>query len=202
VQEFLKGEPVSVSLLCTDTQTLSISLNKQNITLATPNGASCYLGGAMPFDHNLKQEAFQAAEQVVSCFSGLKGYVGVDMILTNTGPVVLDVNPRLTTSFVGLCRTLNFNFANAIVNAALKNSLPSETTFSNRYVCFSKIDFPKVDIDLLDIMYGIPSVVSPPFLIEDNEGGCALISAESNSLNEANRLLEENRKNLLNICGA
>jgi len=198
IQEYLKGEAVSVSLLCTETRAFPVSLNKQNVTLLAPNETSCYMGGAVPFDHEMRQEAFKTAEAAVNCFSGLKGYVGVDLILTDTGPVVVDVNPRLTTSFIGLSRVAEFNFADAIVDAVLKNSLPLRTGFSG-YACFSKIETPKVDIDLLDILYGIPDVVSPPFPVQDSKNSCMLISAEGNSLEQAQYLLEEAKKHILNI---
>jgi len=200
VQEFLKGEAVSVSLLCTGMQSLPVSLNKQNVILSTPKGVSGYMGGVVPFDHEMQQEAFKAAEAVVNCFSGLRGYVGVDLILTDMGPVVVDVNPRLTTSFIGLSCVGGCNFADAIVNAALKNNLPSKVFFSGRCVCFSKMETPKVDIELLDILYGIPELVSPPFPVQDSQRGCALISSiEGNSLERAHHLLEEAKKHLLNI---
>ncbi|MCL2173085.1 MAG: ATP-grasp domain-containing protein [Nitrososphaerota archaeon] len=199
VQEYIEGEAVSVSLLCTDTKILPISLNKQNLTLATPDRTSNYNGGAVPFNHKMLQKAFKTAEATVNCFLGLKGYVGVDLILTDTDPVVVDVNPRLTTSFIGLCRVTDFNFADAIVNAALKNSLFSEAVFLDCYVCFSKMETPKVDIDFLDILYGIPDIVSPPFPIYDSKEGCALIAAYGKSLEEAQCLLEETRRHLLNI---
>ncbi len=80
-QEFIRGEAVSVSLLCTDGEALAISLNKQNIQLAEPDAASNYEGGAVPFNHPLKEEAFEAAEKVGASFSGLRGYVGVDLVL-------------------------------------------------------------------------------------------------------------------------
>jgi predicted ATP-grasp superfamily ATP-dependent carboligase len=199
VQEYLKGEAVSVSLLCTDTQTLPISLNKQNIVLSTTKGASGYIGGVVPFDHDMKSDAFKTAEATVNCFSGLKGYVGVDMILTDSGPVVIDVNPRLTTSFVGLNSAMEFNIVDAIINAVLKNRLPSKTVSSERYTCFSKLETPKIDIDLLDMLYAIPEVISPPFPVPDSKNGCTLISVEGRSLEEAQRLLEETIKQLLDI---
>jgi predicted ATP-grasp superfamily ATP-dependent carboligase len=198
IQEYLRGEAVSVSMLCTGTQILPVSLNKQNVTLSTPDKNSGYTGGAMPFEHTMKQEAFKTAEATVNCFPGLKGYVGIDLILTATGPVVVDVNPRLTTSFIGLSRIANFNFADAIVNAALKDNIPNNVTFSGN-ACFSKMETPKIDIDLLDILYSIPEIVSPPFPVQDSKRGCALISAEGNTLETAYRLLEESKKYLLDI---
>ena len=48
---------------------------------------------------------------------GLRGYIGIDFVLTEGKPFVVDVNPRLTTSFVGLRGVAGFNVAEAIVNA-------------------------------------------------------------------------------------
>ncbi|MGD6935041.1 MAG: ATP-grasp domain-containing protein [Candidatus Bathyarchaeia archaeon] len=198
VQEYIEGEAVSVSLLCTGTKTLPVSLNKQNVTLSAPNEVSCYVGGAVPFEHEMKNKAFKTAEKVVTCFSGLKGYVGVDLILTEKGPVVVDVNPRLTTSFIGLSRVTSFNLGDAISNAALKNDLPSKPALSG-YACFSKIETPKTDLDVLDKIYQLPGVVSPPFPVHNSDVGCALVSAEGNSLTEACLLLEEAKKRVIDI---
>jgi len=198
VQEYLKGDAISVSLLCTGTKILPISLNKQNVVLSAPKGVSCYVGGMVPFEHGKKQEAFQTAEAVVNCFSGLRGYVGVDLILTDVGSIVVDVNPRLTTSFIGLNRVAGFNFVDAIINATLNDILPSKPGFSG-YACFSKVETPKFDVDFLDLLYSIPEIVSPPFPVYDSDVGCTLLSAEGNSLEQACYLLEEAKKYVLNI---
>ena len=86
-QEFVEGESVSVSLLATENKALAISLNKQNITMAGPEALSSYNGGCIPFDHPLKQEAFDLAEKVVESFHGLQGYVGVDLVLAQDKPL-------------------------------------------------------------------------------------------------------------------
>ena len=87
---------------------------------------SSYEGGVVPFDHPLKQEAFAVAEKVVESISGLRGYVGVDLVLTQDKPFVVDVNPRLTTSYVGLRKVAGFNVAEALVNAVLNGKLPDK----------------------------------------------------------------------------
>lgn len=196
VQEYIEGEAVSVSLLCTGNKAMPISLNKQNVALSTPDKASCYVGGCVPFEHKMKQKAFNTAEKVLSCFSGLKGYIGVDLILTEKGPVIVDVNPRLTTSFIGLSQISGFNFADAIAKAALKNDLPADAPLSG-YCCFSKIQTKKATLDSLDALYQAPGVVSPPFPIQDYEEGCALIFGQGNSVDEACRRLEEAKKRVL-----
>jgi len=198
VQEYLAGESVSVSLLCTDNNAVAVSLNKQNIILSSPDNASSYVGGAVPFYSEIKQEVFRTAETAVNCFPGLKGYVGVDMILTSTGPVVVDVNPRLTTSCIGLSRIADFNLTNAIVDATLKNVLPSKTTLLG-YACFSKIETPKTDIDVLDKLCKISEVISPPFPIQDSRTGCTLLSAEGIFSEEAYCRLEEAKRQVLDM---
>ena len=47
---------------------------------------------------------------------GLWGYVGVDLMLAKEGPVVLEINPRLTTSYCGLRRALGINTAAMVLD--------------------------------------------------------------------------------------
>ena len=75
-----------------------------------------YDGGCVPFEHPLKQEAFTLTEKVVESF-GLRGYVGVDFVLAEDKAFVVDVNPRLTTSYVGLREVAGFNVAQAVIDA-------------------------------------------------------------------------------------
>ena len=104
-----------------------------------PEAVSSYEGGTVPFDHPLKQEAFREGEKVVEAFSGLRGYVGVDLVLAKDKSFVVDVNPRLTTSYVGLRRVASFNVAEALINAVLKRKLPTKQAFDG-FVYFSKVE--------------------------------------------------------------
>jgi biotin carboxylase len=157
------------------------------------------MGGRVPFCSEWEQEAFRVAEAVVGCFSGLRGYVGVDVILTAVGPVVVDVNPRLTTSFIGISRVAGFNVVDAIVDAALKDRLPTKVVLRG-CACFSKLETPKIDIDILDKLHKVSEVVSLPFSVQDSQTSCALISAEGFSLEEAWCRLEEAKRRVLDIC--
>ncbi len=44
------------------------------------------------------------------------GYVGVDIILTERGPVVLEVNPRLTAAYAGLHASIGCNPAGLVID--------------------------------------------------------------------------------------
>ena len=50
---------------------------------------------------------------------GLSGYVGVDVVLGNDGrDWAIEINPRLTTSYVGLRALAGFNLAEAMLAVA------------------------------------------------------------------------------------
>ena len=140
VQEFIEGEAASVSLIVAEGKALPISLNKQDVSLVPPKQVSSYEGGAVPFEHPLQQKAFEVASKAVGCFAGLKGYVGVDLVLAQDQPYVVDVNPRLTTSYVAASRTASFNIAQTLINAVLKGELPTKSQH------FGSARFSKMEI--------------------------------------------------------
>ena len=195
VQEFIEGDPISVSLLSTGKKALAVSLNKQNLTIESPDGDSRYLGGIVPFDHHLKNIAFGIAEKVVETFPGLRGYVGVDLILTKQDVFIVDVNPRLTTSFVGLNKVANFSITEALINSVLLEKLPSKTEIQG-FACFQKQEMPKPTIEGYRKSLIFPGMISPPFPLEGNSQSCAFIIGYSNKLDKAYLELEETQKNL------
>ncbi len=197
-QEFIKGQSASVSLLATENKALAISLNRQNITMAGPEAFSSYNGGCIPFDHPFKKEAFDIAEKVVESFHGLLGYVGVDLVLAQDMPYVVDVNPRLTTSYVGLRKVVNFNLAKALENSVLEGKFPVKP--KNRGIaCFLKVETPKPTLEAFNNSSHMPAVVSPAFPFEDNTKSCALLIGNGTNLDEATCVIEEAKKRLCNI---
>ena len=196
-QQFIKGDSVSVSAISTGEEALPISLNKQHVSLGTPDSASSYDGGIVPFDSRLKREAFNLAKQVVESVGGLKGYVGVDLVLTESEAFVIEVNPRLTTSYVGVRKVVRFNPAEAILNLVLEGRLPSNQE-SVGYACFSKVKTSKPTIEALKPMYDVSEAVSPPFPVSTNDSACALLCSYDNTLEKAKRGLDEAKKRLLN----
>jgi len=197
-QEFVRGEAASVSLLCAGTQSLALSLNKQNVQLASVDRKSSYVGGVVPLDHPMKQEAFDTAEKIAGIFHGLRGYVGVDLILSENGPCVVDVNPRLTTSYIGLSRVAGFNVANAMVNAVLKGRLPAKREGVGCF-WFSKVETPKPTLHAFAKSKRIKGLISPPFLFKRSPRAVSLVAGYGETSTEAERRFEEAKKRLLNI---
>jgi predicted ATP-grasp superfamily ATP-dependent carboligase len=195
-QELIKGAAASVSLISTGSEALSISLNRQDVTIGAPDKISSYNGGLVPFDHPLRRRAFAVAEKIVKSFRNLRGYVGVDLVLTEEEAVAIEVNPRLTTSYIGLRRVVNFNPAEAIVNAVLKRRLPTNIQ-SCGYAFFSKVETPLPTIDALQKTYDINEVVSPPFPVLENGAACALVSSHGATLKAATARFREAKKRVL-----
>lgn len=196
VQELVEGAAASVSLFSAGGRAVSIGLNRQDVKIETPEACSMYRGGLVPFDNRLRLEAFAAAKKIVESIPGLRGYVGVDIALTEDKVVALEVNPRLTTSYVGIRTVVNFNLAQAIVNAVLKCGLPKQIKSCN-YAYFSKFEAPNPQVDAFQKICGMNDVVSPPFPVSENASASALIASYGATSKEAKIRFSEAKKRVL-----
>ena len=100
VQPLVPGIALSASFLVgRDGSARLLGVGRQ--LLDTRDGRICYLGGSMPEPDELAEgELCRAVEAV----EGLLGFVGVDFLFDPDSGVttVIEINPRVTTSFVGL----------------------------------------------------------------------------------------------------
>ena len=198
-QKFIEGQPASVSVISTGTKAVSVSLNKQFVNLTGPDNEPKYSGGVVPLDHELKKNSLRDAKHLVEAFNGLKGYIGVDIILTNEEVVIMEVNPRLTTSYIGLRKIVNFNIAEAITKATIQRSLPKNIE-KKGYSFFSKVQVPP-KLQFLRETYHIKNIISPPFPIELKKSATALISTTSSTEKGAQQAFYWTKKRLLKIYG-
>ena len=118
VQEYVEGIDISVSLISDGKKAIPISLNKQFVELKDDKGI--YLGGKIPFETKYGEEAFEIATNAVELIGGLKGFVGVDLLINADEKDVysvylLEINSRFTTPYVGLKQIVNFNIGKSII---------------------------------------------------------------------------------------
>lgn len=137
LQQYLAGTHASVSLLASAAGVLPLSLNEQIINPGIPFQ---YEGGVVPLEHRQRHQAMAYARRAVSLVPGLRGYVGVDLVLAENQCYVIEINPRLTTSYVGLRQVININLAEAIWRACIENMLPQNFMLSGK-ASFRKEDF-------------------------------------------------------------
>jgi predicted ATP-grasp superfamily ATP-dependent carboligase len=121
LQRYVPGVAASVSLLADGVRAVALTVNAQWVRASRP---FAYRGGATPLDHPLAGRAVEAALRTCQALPGLRGYVGVDVVLTDSEAVVIEVNPRLTTAYLGVRRALEGNVA-ALALAACAGALPA-----------------------------------------------------------------------------
>ncbi len=107
IQPYISGVSGSLSLLCCDGQAKVIGCHKQLFEFNQGKGRLKGLIVNGLHDHLTGFTGL--ANQITTAIPGLWGYVGVDFIMTEGGPCVLEINPRLTTSYVGLRKSLKRN---------------------------------------------------------------------------------------------
>lgn len=121
LQSLVNGTHASVSLMVAESGCLPLSLNLQLIEAGAPFQ---YLGSQVPFQHPLRDRAIELARSAAGLVPGLKGYVGVDLVLTEDHVELIEINPRVTTSYIGLRQVATMNLAQVIWDACMKSILP------------------------------------------------------------------------------
>jgi predicted ATP-grasp superfamily ATP-dependent carboligase len=138
---YIEGDHLSASLVVGDDtlsrsqspQTLPLTVNRQNISIGSEIQ---YNGGTVGVDTGRNQELFQAAQRSAEAL-GCKGYVGVDIVLADK-PWVIDVNPRPTTSIIGISKIMEEELGELILKAH-SGDLPFSVNITNEYN-FTKAD--------------------------------------------------------------
>ena len=124
VQQFVTGQAASVAFLIGRRRTHALVPASQEIS---DDGRFRYLGGRLPLQEELAVRAKRIAVRAVKAVSGLFGYVGVDVVLGSAADgsddVVIEINPRLTTSYVGLRALAVENLADLMLRLARGESV-------------------------------------------------------------------------------
>ncbi|WP_295602568.1 ATP-grasp domain-containing protein [uncultured Methanobrevibacter sp.] len=118
VQEYIEGTDISVSMISDGENAMPLSLNEQYVELKDDKGR--YLGGKLPFENKYGDEALEIAKKAVESMEGLKGFVGVDLIINADekdiySVYLLEINSRFTTPYVGLKQISNINIGDSII---------------------------------------------------------------------------------------
>lgn len=125
-QWYAPGLPVSVAFLAGDETRRSLPAVEQRLSR---DGRFRYLGGRLPLTARLDDRARRLAERAVACVEGLHGWFGVDLVLGDaedgSDDRAIEINPRLTTSYLGLRRLARFNLAEALLAMAKDSAVPS-----------------------------------------------------------------------------
>jgi tyramine---L-glutamate ligase len=138
-ERYIEGEHISVSLIpnrvigdaCLyfkGNPPAVLAINRQNIEIDT-SGSFHYLGGETPVHPAWEAEILSIARKAAEVL-GCQGYCGIDMIVSDK-IYVIEVNPRITTSLVGIVACMEEEIASLIV-AASKGEGPAEVHLHGR----------------------------------------------------------------------
>jgi predicted ATP-grasp superfamily ATP-dependent carboligase len=135
LERFVPGLAVSSAALCGPNGRVTLMPCKQRLT---DDGRLRYLGGELPLAPGLAERARHLAERAIAVMPAAVGYVGVDLVLGGDphghDDVVIEVNPRFTTSYVGLRAAAQSNLAEAMLKVV--GGEQPHVAFSDRAIEF------------------------------------------------------------------
>ena len=109
-EAWVDGEPLSLSLHCKRAGAELLSINRQRIH-TDAHGVLMFGGveiNVLPLAGVQGRALQRVADAVARAIPGLRGFVGIDLVWhAQQGPVVIEVNPRLTCAYVGLSAALS-----------------------------------------------------------------------------------------------
>jgi tyramine---L-glutamate ligase len=119
LERYYPGIAASVSFLCGPGGMQSLPPCHQHLST---DGRFTYKGGSLIDDPLLAARATALAQRALDAMPAPHGFVGIDLLLENagdgSGDLVIEINPRLTTSYIGLRTAANGNLAQAMVEVA------------------------------------------------------------------------------------
>jgi predicted ATP-grasp superfamily ATP-dependent carboligase len=121
-QPFIKGDALSVSGIFKHGQTQLLCINRQHLEIK--NQQFKLLGCEVNIPIN-KAMFENLLHEIANALPDLFGYVGIDLILANQHLYIVEINPRLTSSYAGIQQALGINVAELVLQ-----SINVETTIN------------------------------------------------------------------------
>ena len=117
VQEYIEGVPVSVSVISTKTKAIAVAVNEQLIGIEwLTEMPFAYCGNITPYDTPFASQMKRMAEELILEL-GLVGSNGVDFIISEKGPVIIEVNARFQGSLDSVEVAMGINLFHEHVKA-------------------------------------------------------------------------------------
>jgi tyramine---L-glutamate ligase len=121
MQPYIDGEHMSMSLLAFNDDVRLLACNKQYIEIE--NGSIKLNAIGVNECLSFKDDMLNLAKDIIAAISGFAGYIGVDLIKKNDELFVLEINPRFTTAYAGISKSIHCNVADKILNTFLNKKV-------------------------------------------------------------------------------
>ena len=199
MQQYIPGRDASVSLVGTESTPIPICTNAQFMSLSGITEPTQYLGGYSPIKeipNSHYKKLVKALEQFKT-----KGYFGVDILLMSANfYACIEINPRLTTSYLGIRNVFEQNLFEFICNlkrGETDHFSEKTTGFSH----FKRIDFSideqeaspnSLNSEEIDFMLSnkILELITPPFSLDGTNYSC-FVATKEKTMNDSEKRLKE-----------
>jgi predicted ATP-grasp superfamily ATP-dependent carboligase len=175
LQEFIDGRDLSISLIGNssylNSQITFLSVNSQDVEITNLKTKSEYFGGYTPVED--QEEILNYLSKILNKIDLSKfiGYYGIDFIQKKNKTVhFLEINPRLTTSYIGLRNVIDINPVELIINSKLNSMKPAKLKYHS-HSNFSRVELVytgsksinEIKVSLLPkLLNMISELVTPP----------------------------------------
>ena len=145
IQQYVPGVPCSVGLIGRRGPGPATILPPAIQNLRLQNGQPVYCGGKIPCDLDLQNAILPLAEKLASAVGEFSGYLGVDIVVSRASSgelvaTVIELNPRLCTSYVGYRRATDSNLAGLILREATETEIHWRAAGTEFEAC-GQVDF-------------------------------------------------------------
>lgn len=132
MQPWIDGRSYSLSCLFRDGNGWLICVNEQFVEHSQQ---ALHLAGLSVNIPHADREVYQLlVDSIARALPGLRGYIGIDLIETADGStIILEINPRLTTSYVGIYLATGINVAQQTIRLC-EGGIPELQRVHNRTV--------------------------------------------------------------------
>jgi len=156
VQKFVQGRHLSATYVANAPDVLPLSVNTQSIAVSE---TLRYQGGSCPYPLSCQDDVWDDLAKIINS-TGCDGLMGMDFVYDGRDCYFMEINPRMTTSCIGLSK---------VVDPPLGRLLVSRCPWQPRHRGFAQWAIlplrrtAQVAEALLPRLFEIPAVVSPPF---------------------------------------
>ena len=104
---------------------------RQQLIDVGSKGELKYYGGITPLRNSeMLEKSLSIINKMLKGCNCLRGYFGLDIVWVNWRPYVVEVNPRLTTSFIGLAEVLGEDLGKLILYSVGEEKFHRKTRFN------------------------------------------------------------------------
>lgn len=210
VQEFINGDDLSISLINrttsekpNTTDQIILSINAQNVKNLDSNKDSLYLGGYTPVEnYKVLKNKFEKILKSMDLTS-FQGYFGIDFIKKADNSIYfIEINPRLTTSYIGIRNILDFNPLEFLFNQ-YKSKFELTKLEPIKFSHFTRLELKYsgnksfkriINAIIPKLIKLVPEIVTPPIALQSSSTkhyliySCFISTKEKNSMSSNDRI--------------